>query len=430
MRAKAGVVRVGIAGLGTVGRGVFDLLVTRRALVRKRTGIDLQITALAEKNRSIREKLKLPKGCGFFSLREIIEECDILVELIGGRTVAYELVEAALERGKAVVTANKALLAEKGGDIFPIARKHQAQLRYEASVAGGIPILKAIRESLVANEITEMFGIINGTANYVLSRMEEAQLEFSEALKEAQEQGFAELDPSFDVNGRDSAHKALLLAELAFGVSLPFEDVYVEGIENISTEDISYAKEMGYRIKLLAVIRKNRSAIEVRVHPALIPVSHPLAAVRNEFNAIFLSGNAVGEQLYFGKGAGRYPTASAVVADVVDAAKEIVFSETVPFPLRSVTKGIFPMEEVSSCYYLKFMTLDKPLVLAEISRLLGKYNISIASVIQKESKVNKPVPIVVTTHTAREADVRNAINEIDKLKVVRKKTVLLRIVEI
>lgn len=370
----------------------------------------------------------------FTTYRKIVgnPDIDIVVELIGGCKIAKKIVMNALKNGKAVVTANKALLAEYGKEIFSTAEKYGGDIYYEASVAGGIPIIKIIREGLVANRITSILGIVNGTSNYILTKMQEEGADFRKVLKEAQEEGYAERDPTLDVEGIDSAHKLVILSSLAMGRWIDFKNVYTEGITSITHSDILCADEFGYVIKLLAICKEERGEIEVRVHPALLPRHHQLSGVRGIYNAIFISGDKVGDQLFYGKGAGKYPAASAVVADIVDVARNLNFGIKHRVPAirysRQV-KRIRPMEEVVNQCYIRFTTVDRPGVLAKISGILGRNRISIASVIQKGRHKVSAVQIVMMTHRAVEKDIRRAIKVIDRLPEVRAKTVMIRVEE-
>ncbi|MEW5693009.1 MAG: homoserine dehydrogenase [Candidatus Hydrogenedentota bacterium] len=424
-------VDINLIGLGTVGRGVYELITNKNKEINEKTGLEIGIYGVCEKNKKILKEINISQNIKIIDIKSASKRCDIVVELIGGLDTAYDIVSNALNNKKYVVTANKALLAERGEELFDLAFKNDVEIRYEASVAGGIPILKSIREGLIANDITEIYGIINGTTNYILTRMEKEEMDFDKALKLAQNNGFAEADPSLDINGIDSAHKAVLLGGLVYQSIIPFNDVYIEGISNITLQDIKYAFEMGFRVKLIATIKRIVDKIDIRVHPALVPINHPLSNIPDEYNGIFLKGDAVSEQLYYGKGAGRYPAASAVVADVVDLAKKIVYREKLPKNIkkRYIKKAVFAVDDIYCSYFLKFITLDRPLVLAKISRILGINDVSIASVIQKEVNNPKGVPIVILTHKANERRVKEALKEIDKLSIIKAKSSLIRILE-
>jgi homoserine dehydrogenase len=329
-----------------------------------------------------------------------------------------------------VVTANKALLATAGNEIFNAAFEAGVEIGFEASVAGGIPIIKVIRESLVANKIKAVYGIINGTSNYILTKMTEEHVEFSEALKEAQSLGYAEADPTLDVEGIDSAHKLAILAALSYGIPISFDGIYCEGISRVSPQDIEFASEFGYKVKLLAIAKETDNAIELRVHPTMIPKEYLISKVDGPFNAVYVEGDATGSTLYYGRGAGDMPTGSAVVSDIVDIARNIRKNAIGRIPIMTRTLRdlrIKKMDDVVSKYYFRFSALDKPGVLSKISGILGNYNISIASVIQKGRRVGKAVPLVVLTHEAKEKDVRQALREIDQLPVVMDKTIFMRV---
>jgi len=353
---------------------------------------------------------------------------DVVVELIGGTQTARRLVIEALANGKDVVTANKALLAEHGDEIFEVASKNGKQVLFEASVGGGIPIIKTLSEGLVANRIDSIYSIINGTSNYILSEMSERKLDFKEALRLAQEKGYAEANPTLDIEGVDSAHKLAILVRLAFGGRVSFREVYSEGISRIRNEDIAFAEEMGYRIKLLAIAKRDPDGIEARVQPTLLPQNHILANVSGSFNAILLGGDEVGEILLYGLGAGPGPTASAVVSDLVDLAQGrgsrnlSSGSTNSPKPLK-----IKSISSLLSRYYLRFHVIDKPGVLSKLSSLLGRHRISISDVIQKERRAGSVVPLILLTHDAPERELRMAIREIDRLPAVQGKSQVIRI---
>jgi homoserine dehydrogenase len=373
----------------------------------------------------------VPKGLAVKDLGRIINDpkIDCIVELIGGKGIAKKLILEAFKNGKDVVTANKALLAECGAEVFATAKKYERQIYFEASVGGGIPIIKTLRESLVSNQISSILSIINGTANYILTRMSIDKMDFKEALKLAQQKGYAEADPTFDVEGIDSAHKITILSEIAFGKSVPLKEVYCQGIAHIDQADIEYADEVGYVIKLLAIAKKTKNGIEVRVQPTLLPKAHALASVNGSFNAIYLNGDEIGDMLLYGRGAGSRPTASAVVADIVDLAKvRCANVPSLPYPAFEQISAK-KLIDISSRYYLRFSVIDKPGVLSQIANKLGKASISISDVMQRERKAGKVVPLIVLTHATSEKDLRSAIAEINKLSCIRKKTQVLRIEE-
>lgn len=424
-------IHVGIIGFGTVGTGTARILLENRALLRDRTGIDINLKKIADIDIKRDRGIRLPKDILTPKADELLNDpgIDIVVELIGGTTVARDMVLKAIGKGKHVVTANKALLATHGAEIFSAAARQKVEIGFEASVAGGIPIIKVVREGLVANRIKAVYGIINGTTNYILTKMTEEKAQFSDVLKEAQKLGYAEADPTYDVEGIDSAHKLAILASLSYGCQFSVRDVHCEGISWISPMDIEFARELGYKVKLLAIAKETGGKVELRVHPTMIPEEYLISKVDGVFNAVYVEGDAVGSTLYYGRGAGDMPTGSAVVADIADIAGNIVNGTPgrVPFSVSRKPKNLMKMEDVRSMYYFRFSALDKPGVLSKISGILGKYNISIVSVIQKGRREGKAVPLVVLTHMAREKDVVSAIREINRLSVVAGKTAIIRV---
>lgn len=418
-------IKVGVIGFGTVGTGTIKILINQRELIKKRTGIDLVLKKVADIDIERPREITLPKEILTPDAWEIIKdpEIDIVVELIGGKRPAKDFIIEAIKNGKHVVTANKALLAEDGNDIFLEAKKRGVQVGFEASVGGGIPIIKVMKESLVANKMLAIYGIINGTTNFILTKMTNEGMDFQDALRQAQDLGYAEADPTLDIEGIDSAHKITILASLAYGIPLSFNNVYCEGITKITAQDIAFAREFGYKIKLLAITKVLNGEIELRVHPTMIPEDYLIAKVDGVFNAIYVEGDSVGSTLYYGRGAGSMPTGSAVVADIVDIAKGC------SMPLDFSEKySIKPMEEIESMYYFRFMALDRPGVLSKISGVFGEHNISIASVIQKgRSREGDAVPLVILTHKAKEKDVLKALKKIEKLPVVAGKSVFIRV---
>lgn len=424
-------VGIGLIGLGTVGTGVWKLLTQNKALLEQRTGVSLTVRKICIRDSKKKRPDDLPKNLMTTNPDDLLDDPDIgiVVEVMGGLEPAGNFILKALEKGKHVVTANKALLADRAAVIFRKAAEKNVLVGFEASVAGGIPILKAIREGFVADQIREVYGIINGTSNYILTEMADRGTEFAEVLKHAQQQGYAEQDPSFDVKGIDAAQKLSVLIALCHGVEPPKEGVFVEGIDRITPLDFEFAKKLGYAIKLLAISKEHAGAIEARVHPTMIPLDHPLADVKGVFNAIFLKGDAVGEAMFLGRGAGMMPTASAVVSDLAQIALGLARGGGPVLTDLSRLKPatIQPMEELSTEYYMRFSVVDKPGVLAQIATHLGDCEISIASVYQQERDEGSKVPIVVMTHRAREKDIREAISKIDKLDTVLDKTVLIRV---
>jgi len=429
-------ITVGIIGFGTVGTGTARILLDNKAIIAERIGFDIVLKRIADKDTHRDRGIVLPKGMLTQNAEEILNdpEIEIVVELIGGIHPAKEFILGAIQRKKHAVTANKALLATEGTEIFSEADKAGVGVGFEASVAGGIPIIKVLREGLVANNMIAIYGIINGTSNYILTKMTNEKVEFSEALKEAQRLGYAEADPTFDIEGIDSAHKLTILSSLAYGIPLSFNEVYKEGITRITSQDIEFSSELGYKVKLLAITKASEGGIEMRIHPTMIPDEYLISKVDGVFNAVYVEGDAVGSTLYYGRGAGDMPTGSAVVADIVDIGRNITSGGSqrgagIP---GGWTKGaekrrIKKMEDVESMYYFRFSALDKPGVLSKISGILGNYNISIASVIQKGRRIGGSVPLVVLTHRAKEKDVLHALKEIDTLAVVSDKTLFIRV---
>lgn len=425
-------INIGIIGFGTVGTGTAGILIQNRQLLKDRTGIDINLKKIADLDIKRDRGIKLPKGVLTTNADSLIADPDIhiIVELIGGTTIAKEIILKAIKSGKHVVTANKALLATHGKEIFKAAERAHVKVGFEASVAGGIPIIKIISEGLVANRIKSIYGIINGTTNYILSKMSDENAEFSEVLKEAQKLGYAEADPTYDIEGIDSAHKLAILASLAYGTQFTLKDVYREGISWISSMDIEFARELGYKLKLLAIAKETNEKIELRVHPTMVPEDFLISKVDGVFNAVYVEGDAVGSTLYYGRGAGDMPTGSAVVSDIVDISCNIVNKNIGRNPLffrAEKGKNLLKMDDVRSMYYFRFSAIDKPGVLSRISGILGKYNISIASVIQKDRREGEAVPLVVLTHLAREKDVLSAVKEINRLPIVAGKTVFIRV---
>jgi homoserine dehydrogenase len=425
-------INVGIIGFGTVGTGTATILLKNRGLLKQRTGVDINLKRIADLDIRRDRGIRIPKGVLTTRAEDIFSDPDIhiVVELIGGTTIAKDVVLRAIRSGKHVVTANKALLAVHGIEIFRAAEKAGVEVGFEASVAGGIPIIKVLREGLVANRIKAVYGIINGTTNYILSKMTTEKAEFSDVLKEAQRLGYAEADPTYDIEGVDSAHKLAILASIAFGVQFTLRDVHREGISWISPMDIDLAEELGYTIKLLGITKETNGRIELRVHPTMVPQDFLISKVDGVFNAVYVEGDAVGSTLYYGRGAGALPTGSAVVSDIADIALNIANNSVGRIPAMPGAINPMPlmkMDDVVSMYYFRFSAIDKPGVLSRISGILGKHNISIASVIQKERLAGKAVPLVVLTHRAREKDVVTAMKEINKLKIVAGKAVLIRV---
>lgn len=427
-------VKVGIVGFGTVGAGVAENILKNSEVVAKRTGVKLVLTRIADLDTTTDRGVAVPRELLTTDAAEAIAASDIVVELIGGTTFARKLILDAIAAGKHVVTANKALLALHGKEIFDAAEKAGVDVCYEASVAGGIPIIKALREGLVANRINRIYGIMNGTCNYILTRMENEGADFNSVLADAQKLGYAEANPSLDIDGFDTAHKASILASLAYGRWFGMDPVHVEGIRDLALEDLRYADELGYRIKLLAIIKSEEGKVQMRVHPTLIPKSALLANISDVFDGVMVDGDTVGQTLFYGRGAGRYATASAVAADITDVALNIAAGSVrrIPgFRAGELFTAIAPIEEVSSRYYLRFMVDDRPGVLASIAQILAEKSISISSVIQHESRGSDgAVPLVILTHKAAEKEIRGALAEIDILSINRSPVKLMRIEDI
>lgn len=427
---------VGIIGFGTVGTGTAKILLENRDILSARLGFDIALKKIADKDTERHRGVELPDGILVADADAILDDpdIDIVVELVGGIHPAKEFILQAIRGKKHVVTANKALLATEGNDIFREAACQGVEVGIEASVAGGIPIIKVIREGLVANHMVAIYGIINGTSNYILTKMTDEKVEFSAALKDAKRLGYAEADPTFDIEGIDSAHKLTILSSLAYGIPLSFASVYKEGITKITSQDIEFAAELGYKVKLLAITKASAGEVEMRVHPTMIPAAYLISKVDGVYNAVYVEGDAVGATLYYGRGAGDMPTGSAVVADIVDIGRNIIsggVARVKGIPQDCGKEGryrrIKKMEDIESMYYFRFSALDKPGVLSTISGILGKYNISIASVIQKGRRIGGSVPLVVLTHRAKERGVLSAVKEIDTLPVVSDKTMFVRV---
>ena len=439
MKGEMRPIRVGLLGIGTVGGGTWEVLNRNADEIRRRAGRAIEITHVADKDLARARKLLAGKAKVVADAFEVARspEVDIVVELIGGTTVAKELQLEAIAHGKHVVTANKALLALHGNEIFAAAQKKGVMVAFEAAVAGGVPIIKALREGLSANRIEWIAGIINGTSNFILSEMREKGLSFDAALAEAQKRGYAEADPTFDIGGVDAAHKLTILSALAFGIPMQLEKCFVEGIQNLGAADIGYAEGLGYRIKLLGITRRAKKGIELRVHPTLIPAKRLIANVEGVMNAILVKGDAVGATLYYGAGAGAYPTASAVVADLIDVTRLITADpeHRVPHlafqPDQLSDIPVLPIGEVETSYYLRMRVYDKPGVLADITRILADCAISIEAMLQKEpAEGESQVDIVMLTHRALEKDVEQATARIERLPSVAGRIVRLRMEEL
>jgi homoserine dehydrogenase len=429
-------INVGLLGIGTVGGGVWSVLARNREEISRRAGREIRIAAVAEKDAARAKKIVGDRARVVEDAFALVKDrdIDIVVELIGGYTVAKDLVLAAIRNGKHVVTANKALLATHGNEIFAAAQEKGVMVAFEAAVAGGVPIIKALREGLTANRIEWIAGIINGTSNFILSEMRDKGLAFKDVLAEAQRLGYAEADPTFDIEGIDAAHKLTIMSAIAFGIPMQFEKAYTEGISVLTREDIRYAEELGYRIKLLGITRRTVEGIELRVHPTLIPAKRLIANVEGVMNAVLVKGDAVGATMYYGAGAGAEPTASAVVADLVDVTRLHTADpdHRVPHlafqPDQLADTRVLTMEEVTTSYYLRMRVIDRPGVLADITRILADLSISIDAMVQKEpGEGEEQVDIIMLTHETREKHINGAIARIEGLPVVTGKVTRIRL---
>jgi homoserine dehydrogenase len=432
-------INVGLLGIGTVGGGTWTVLNRNAEEITRRAGRPIQITHVADRNLDAAKAITGGKAKITDDAFAVVNdpEIDIVVELIGGYTVAKDLVLKAIENGKHVVTANKALLAVHGNEIFTAAQKQGVMVAFEAAVAGGIPIIKALREGLSANRIQWLAGIINGTTNFILSEMRDKGLAFADVLKEAQRLGYAEADPTFDIEGVDAAHKATIMSAIAFGIPMQFDKAHIEGISKLDAADIKYAEELGYRIKLLGIAKRRTNGVELRVHPTLIPEKRLIANVEGAMNAVLVWGDAVGATLYYGKGAGAEPTASAVIADLIDVTRLATADplNRVPHlafqPDQLSNLPILPMDEVETAYYLRLTAADKPGVLADITRILADLSISIDAMMQKEpAEGQSQTDVVILTHVAKEMDVNAAIAKIEALGSITGKVTRIRMEEL
>ena len=432
MEHKPKEIGIGLIGLGTVGSGVVKILKSQARRIASETGVKLVLRRVAIRSASKKRLVSVPRSLVTTNPMSVVNDpsVEILVELAGGVKPAQNWVERAFELKKHVVTANKALLAEKGKSVFASARKNRRHLGFEASVCGGIPIIRAIREGLVSDDVTHFLGIVNGTCNYILSAMSSRGMGFEAALKEAQAKGYAEANPALDVDGVDSAHKLAVLSRLAFGCEVDFNKIFIEGIRRITAADIAYAKDLGYVPKLLVIGKKKSKGLELRVHPTLLPLDHPLASVRGVYNAIYVHGRQSGDLLFYGRGAGQMPTATAVMSDVVEIAQDMTKGLDA---MRShwgeepSVARVLPTDDLVSQYYLRFQVADKPGVLGSIAKTLGANGISILSVHQKDTHDPKSVPVVILTYDAKERNVRRALKQIDARGDVREKTQLIRV---
>ncbi|QSH40504.1 homoserine dehydrogenase [Lentisphaerota bacterium ZTH] len=426
-------VKVGIIGFGTVGAGVAANILKNGEVIAKRTGVKLTLTRIADLDTTTDRGVTVPQERLTTDAMAVINEVDVVVELVGGTTFAKDFILEALKQGKPVVTANKALLAIHGKELFAAAEKSEADIYYEASVAGGIPVIKALREGLAANRINRIYGIMNGTCNYILTRMEREKMDFAPILKDAQELGYAEAEPSLDVDGYDTAHKAAILASLAYGQWFGMDPVHVEGIRDISLVDLKFADELGYRVKLLAIIKQVNDDVQIRVHPTLVAKDTMLANISDVFNGVMIDGDTVGETLFYGRGAGRDATASAVVADLVDVALNLKFGShrRVPaFRIGPQFRNLVAMNNIETRYYIRLQVQDRAGVVAKIANILGDKKISISSFIQREAHDEQSVPLLILTHEAREAQLFKAIEELRKVEEISEDVKILRIEDI
>ena len=432
-------IKVGLLGIGTVGGGTFTVLKRNQQEIQRRTGKTIEIVKVADRNLELARKVTEGKVEVTDDAFSVVNDpnVDVVVELIGGYGIAKDLVLKAIENGKHVVTANKALIALHGSEIFAAAQKKGVIVAFEAAVAGGIPIIKALREGLAANRIEWIAGIINGTTNFILTEMREKGLAFADVLGEAQRLGYAEADPTFDVEGIDAAHKLTILSAIGFGIPTQFDKAYTEGITKLESKDIRYAEELGYRVKLLGITKRTAAGVELRVHPTLIPEKRLVANVNGAMNAVVVKGDAVGPTLYYGAGAGAEPTASAVVADLIDVARLASASaeQRVPYlgfqPDQMADLPILPIGEIESAYYLRMRALDKPGVLAEVTKILGDRDISIDAMMQKEPDENETeADIIILTHVTKEKNMDAAIAAIEALAAIDGKLTRIRMEEL
>lgn len=431
-------INVGIIGFGTVGSGTAEILLKNRDVISSRVGSEIALKKIADLDIQTDRGVDVDPGILTTDAMEVINDPDIhiIVELIGGLDKAKDFILEAMKKGKHVVTANKALLAEFGEEIYRAAEEQGVSLAFEAGVGGGIPVIRSLREGLSANRINTIMGILNGTSNYILTQMTQKELPYGQAVQEAIELGYAEDPPTLDVDGTDAGHKLAILVSIAFGVPVSFGTIYREGIDKLTPEDIRFAGEFGYCLKLLAIARNLGDKVEARVHPTMIPRNHIMANVNDAYNAIYLEGDFVGPNLYYGLGAGKNATGSAVVSDIICIARQIrhgIKSLLPPLahacPPQGTGLSIQPMEDVVCPYYFRFSAMDRPGVLSKISGILGDHDISLYSVIQKGRKINGSVPVVMLTHEARESSVRKAMSLIDRLDVLTDKTMVIRVEE-
>ncbi len=430
-------IKIGLVGFGVVGTGVARILLEQNKQIKHKTGLELELTCIVDKDTTSKRPLDLPQGLLTDDLDRLLNDdtIDIAVELIGGTTFALDLHKKLLNSGKHVVTANKALLAEYGNELYRTAKQNKKCIAFEASCAGGIPIISAIRCGLSANNINAIYGIVNGTCNFILSNMTDNGLDFNTALKQAQQKGFAEADPTLDINGHDSAHKLVIMSSFAFGYEFKMSDLYIEGIENISIEDIRYAQELGYTLKLLAIGRKEaQEKISLRVHPSLLHSDDALARVEGSFNAVSIFGDSVGQTMFYGRGAGMMPTASAVVSDIIEVAlgnSLTIFNSLKLASRDKVESMIKNLSDIKKRFYIRLMAKDEPGVFAKYSKILANHDISISGALQHEGTgPENSVPVVITTHKTKQKNVDKALTKLEEADFITSKPVCIRIVDI
>lgn len=430
-------IRVGLVGFGTVGAGVAKIILENSGSIKAKTGVELELAKVVDLDTTSARPVTLPDGMLTDDLSAVVgdDSIDIAVELVGGTTIAKDIQLAMLNAGKHVITANKALLAKFGPELYKTARANNVCIAFEASCAGGIPIVSAIRTGLAANDISALYGILNGTCNYILSNMTANGSPFDEVLKAAQDKGYAEADPTLDINGGDSAHKLAILGSLAFGYDFALEDISIEGIEDVSIDDINYAQEMGYVLKLLAIGEKNASGrISLRVHPAFLAKESALARVDGPFNAVSVFGHAVGQTMYYGRGAGMMPTASAVVADIIEVAignSQNLFNAQSVLPREETGKNLEPVDNLTSRFYIRLMVTDAAGTFAKIGNILAEHETSISGMLQHEAhSEGSYVPVIITTHPNLQKNVSAVLDDLKKLDIVRDEPVCIRIIDI
>jgi len=431
------VVKIGLVGFGTVGSGVVKILLENSDMIAAKTGLRLELDCVVDKDIETERPIKVPKDLLTDDINKLLDDTSIQIglELVGGTSAAKEIQKKLLQAKKDVVTANKALLAEYGNELYEVARQHNRCIAFEAACAGGIPIITGLRTGLAGNDIQAMYGIVNGTSNYILCNMTTQNEAFSEALAQAQALGYAEADPTLDINGMDSAHKLAILSSIAFGYEIKLGDIYVEGIDNISKDDIRYGGEMGYALKLLAIGKKEQDGkVSLRVHPSFISTEHTLARVNGAFNAISVFGSAVGQVMFYGRGAGMMPTAGAVVADIIDVAlgnSAKSFKHLHLRPRNEINELIDKIDNLVSRFYIRIMCKDQPGVIADWSKVLSDHQISISGALQHEGRgPENTVPVVITTHPTQQKNISGAVKDMEKLNSISGRPVCIRIVDI